>query len=159
MLYLSTAYGKDLAVESKAKLDGGKLYIFCGTPPANADAALDIAATHTLLVTITNNDAGTGITFQTPTDNNLNKASSETWSGTASFSGKDAATTTLTPTFFRFCPSGDNGQSAANTSTGYRIQGQVGGPSSGADMELLSSTITNGALVPVGLFRVTFLGG
>lgn len=156
---LSGAFGKSLAALTKSELDGGKLYLYCGTPPANADAALDMVATHTELVIVTNNDTGTGVTFQTPTDNNLDKSSSETWSGTASFSGKDAATSTLTPTFFRFCTSGDNGQGAANTSTGYRIQGTVSGPSGGGEMELLLSTITNGALVPAGLFRVTFLGG
>ena len=155
---LSGAFGKSLAALTKTELDGGKLYLYCGTPPANADAALDMVASHTLLCVITNNDTGTGLTFQTPTDNNLNKATSETWSGTASFSGKDAATSTLTPTFFRFCPAGDNGQGAADTSTGYRIQGSVSGPSGGGEMELLSTTITNGALVPAGLFRVTFLG-
>lgn len=160
MLKLSTATANGLAnaIGLKEQLDGGKLYIFAGPVPETADEALDLVNDHTELCVITVNDSGTGLTFDAATNGVLGKAAAETWSGTCAFDGADAATTTLAPTFYRFCASGDNGRAAANTSTGYRVQGSVGGPNSGADLQLGANTLSDGALQPIGAFGFTFGG-
>lgn len=156
MLSYSTDAAVAVGTALKAALDGGKLYLFAGAAPADADTALDMVTTHTQVAIITNNDTGTGLTFDTPTNANTNKAASETWSGSPAFDGKDDGLTTLTPVFYRLCAAGDDGRSA---STGSRVQGSVGGPGSGADLELGSATVSSaGAPVEIGLYRITFSG-
>lgn len=155
MLYIDDALGAAITQAIKDALDGGTLYEFSGTPPANASVALDMVATHTQLVAVTNNDAGAGVTFETPTDCNLNKKTSETWHGTANFDGKDDGLSELTPTFYRIGAPGDDCRGAA---TGPRIQGTISGPSGGGDIENKYATISNGTDVPVGLFRYTVSG-
>lgn len=156
MLKYSNALAVEVCVALKDALDGGSLFLFAGTLPTDANAALDMVATHTQVAIITNNDTGTGITFDTPTTENLNKAAAETWKGSPNFDGKDGGLTTLTPTFYRFCESGDDGR---GTGTGARIQGTVGGPSSGSDIELGSATVSStGSAIEIGLYRITFTG-
>ncbi|MGH8078971.1 MAG: hypothetical protein ACREP7_00260 [Lysobacter sp.] len=138
--------------EIKTLLDGGALHMFAGPVPATADEALDMATNHTALNAITNNGGGTGLTFDTPTTGVLTKAAAETWKGTNTFEGADQAETTLQPTFYRFCAAGDNGRAVANASTGYRLQGTIGGPSSAAELRLGTTTITAGNEQPVGDF-------
>jgi hypothetical protein len=54
-----------------AALSGGKIYIYSGAPPANADAGA-VSGTNTLLATVTNNgDGTTGLTFATPAANGV----------------------------------------------------------------------------------------
>jgi hypothetical protein len=63
----------------KSALDGGVLRIYAGTVPATADA--DISG-NTLLCTISNNAAGTGINFETTVAAGvLTKAAAEVWRG------------------------------------------------------------------------------
>ncbi len=156
MLSYSNAAAIAVGAALKDALNGGKLYLFAGTVPANADAALDMVATHTQAAIITNNDAGTGLSFDTPTNETLNKAAAQTWKGSPNFDGKDDGLTTLTPTFYRLCESGDDGRGVG---TGNRVQGTVGGPSSGADLELGSATVSSsGSPVEVGLYRISFTG-
>lgn len=126
----------------KESLDGGFLYIFAGTVPADADAVLDMVATHTQIAKISvGNDGTTGLTFAAPSNGVLNKTGAESWEGTVAFDGADDGETTLTPTFFRFCGPSDTGRTAGGT-TAKRIQGTAGGPSSGADLDVGAETVT-----------------
>lgn len=143
----------------KEQFDDGFLYIFSGPVPATADEALNMASLHTEIVQISvGGDGTTGLTFAVPSGGVLGKTVSESWTGTAAFDGFGSASSTLTATFYRFCAAGDDGRGAANTSTGYRIQGVVGGPNSGAELQLGASTIANGAVQPIGSFGWT-IGG
>lgn len=94
----------------KSGLDGGVLRVYAGTVPATADA--DISG-NTLLCTISNNAAGTGINFETTVAAGvLTKAAAEVWRGQIVTNG--------TATFFRFSAIGDT--TAAST-TAKRLQG------------------------------------
>lgn len=124
--------------EIKAALDGGNMYYYAGTVPAEAGDALDMVATHTELVKMTESgDGTTGLTFDTSAGGTLVKAAAETWSGLIDFDGFIAGPGTATPTFFRFCPAGDDGRSLVTTP---RIQGTIGGPSSSAEIKLTDGT-------------------
>lgn len=136
----------------KEQLDAGKLYLFSGPVPATADEALDMVASHTQAVVITNDGTSTGLTFDAPSGGVLSKAAAEVWKGTVATDGVNGALTTITPTFYRFCAGSDNGRGVANSSTGYRIQGTVGGPNSGADLQLGQATLTEGNEQPIGAF-------
>lgn len=137
---MSTASEIQLAA-LKTALDGGRMYWFAGPVPNGAEAALDMSNDHTLLVEMTNGGDGiTGLTFEAPSGNALERSTSEDWTGLVEFDGAQAASPTLTPTFWRFCADGDNGQAAA---TGPRLQGRIGGPS---DSIPFTGTLTdNGA--------------
>lgn len=141
---ISPALAADMLNAAKTALDGGKLYYFAGPVPANANAALDLTVgtgQHTELAVISLNSTATGLTFATATAGQLNKTVAETWAGLVAFTGKDQALTTLTPTFWRFAPSGDNARTAG-TGTTKRIQGTLGGPNSTADLILGADTLT-----------------
>ena len=71
------------------------------------------------------NDGTTGLTFAAPSGGAMLKNAGEDWNGLISFDGAEDGETTLTPTFYRFCASGDNGRGAAS---GPRLQGTIGGP-------------------------------
>lgn len=129
---------EDALAGVKGALDGGRMYYFAGPVPASASAALDTANDHTQLVMMTESgDGSTGLNFDSPAGNTLAKAAAEEWSGLVAFSGAEAGESTLTPTFFRFCPSGDDGTTEADTP---RLQGTIGGPSSSADIKLTDGT-------------------
>lgn len=134
------------------QLDGGKLYIFAGPVPADADAALDMGSEHTEIVTITINDSGTGLSLSTPAGGAIGKPAGDVWSGTCTFDGFEDGESSLVPTFYRFCADGDNGRSAANTSTGYRVQGTCGGPNSGADLQFGATALNSGDVQPIGVW-------
>lgn len=121
-------------------LTNGKIYVFAGTVPNSADDALTMGSTHTLLAVIDN--GGSGIHFNTPTNGVLSKLNSETWSGTFAASG--------TPSFYRLCASGDNGQGAGGAAT-YRIQGTAGGPNDAAEMDVGASPVTSGNSVTLNV--------
>ena len=100
----------------KGALDGGRLFVFAGAVPATADAALDMVATHTELIKMTENtDDSTGLTFGTAASGALPKTTAEDWDGLIDFDGLVAGPGTQTPTFLRFCESGDNGRGLATT--------------------------------------------
>ena len=143
----------------KTALDGGFIYIFAGAVPAGPDEALDMGATHTQLAMISvDGDGVTGLTLAAPSGATLSKNGDE-WSGLVAFDGAEDAEASLTPTFFRFCPSGDNGRGAATTE---RLQGTAGGPTSAADMKLGSEQLTdngsNTTSVAIFNYRVGSLG-
>lgn len=155
MIQISTATGNALGtgIPLKDQFDAGFLYIFSGPVPATADAALDMVTDHTQLVMVTVDDDGvTGLTFEEPVLRVLNKLAAEDWLGTVTFDGAEDAEATLTATFYRFCAAGDNGRGAADTSTGYRVQGLVGGPSSGAELVLGDADLTASNVQPIGAF-------
>lgn len=131
------------------------LYIFSGAEPATADEALDMVATHTELVRISNNSTATGLTFGTATAGVLSKTGAEAWSGVVTLDGFDEVTDPATPVFYRLCAAGDNGRGAANATTGYRIQGTVGGPGSGADLVLGAATLSVSATQAVNAYEIT----
>lgn len=158
MTFIATPASKNGILNStgvKEQLDLGFLYIYAGPIPATADAALDMVNDHTELVKISVSGGATGLTFATPSAGVVSKNGGEVWTGTCAFSGADGATSTLTPTFYRFCAAGDDGRGTADASTGYRVQGSVGGPSSGADLQLGTDTLTDGNTQPIGAFSIT----
>lgn len=141
----------------KENLDAGFLFIFAGPVPADADAALDMVTSHTQVAKITVGDDGTtGLTFESPVNAVLNKTAAESWEGTIALDGFDAGPT-VTPSFFRFVSSADTGRTAGST-TAKRIQGTAGGPSSGADLDVGSDTVTdngtNSILVGTARFSI-----
>lgn len=94
-------------------VDGGAIFIYGGTAPASADAAL---SGNPLLCVISNDAAGTGITMaDTPVGGVLSKNPSEIWRGLILLSGL--------ATFYRFQALDDDG--LLNTSA-KRVQGSVG---------------------------------
>lgn len=124
-------------------LTDGAIYVFSGPVPSNADDALDIGGSHTLLVVIQN--GGDGVTFETPTNGVLPKNTGETWTGTFGASG--------TPSFYRFCAAGDTGVAAGSTST-YRIQGTAGGPLDAVELDLGANPVTNGNVVTLAVANI-----
>lgn len=139
----------------KEQLDGGFLFFFAGPVPASADDALDMDNDHTEIAKFTESaDGTTGLTFDAPTDGALAKAAAESWQSNAAFDGAEDGESSLTATFFRFCAAGDDGRGAANTSTGYRVQGTIGSLTSGADLRASNPVITDEALVPIAGFAI-----
>ena len=95
----------------KSALDGGRIRVFNGTPPANPD----LAATGTVLWTITVNGDGTGLTLDATAGNRgITKPTAAVWAG---------PTVAGTPTYWRFEAAGDDGSAS---STAKRMQGSAG---------------------------------
>lgn len=114
----------------KATFALGFIDIYTGTQPTSANDA----STGTKLVTISVGGTGTGITFEAAaTDGILEKTASETWQGTASSGG--------TAGWFRLREAADAG--TALSTTACRVDGAIA--TSGAQMNLGSLTVTNGA--------------
>ena len=125
----------------------GVLRIYSGSQPTSPDNA----ASGTLLLEVTESGGtfahgafANGLEFEDdPTEGEMEKASGETWQGTGLVAG--------TAGWFRFCANPtDNG--AAST-TLPRIDGSVG--SSGADLNMSSTTITVGATYTLDSFKLT----
>lgn len=132
-----------------AALAGCFVYYFAGPVPANAGDALDMVAQHTQVARLTEgNDGTTALNFAAASGRILPKAPAEEWEGTVSFDGAEDSETTLAPTFFRICVGADTGRDA---SSAVRVQGTLGGPSSGADIELGSASLTDNGSNTVGL--------
>lgn len=120
-------------------LDLGTLKMYAGTVPATADDALGSA---TLLTTITNASGATGLTMDAAAVAGvLGKASAEVWSGVNVASG--------TATFYRHVAVGDTGVSST---TQARVQGSIA--IAGADMNLTSTTLANGATQTVDFYTL-----
>jgi hypothetical protein len=117
----------------------GFIKIYTGSQPADADAAV----TGTLLCTISNNSTGTGLTMAaSATSGTIVKAAAEVWSGTNAATG--------TAGYYRHVAAGDDGTSST---TQARIQGSIG--TSGADMNLSSVSLTNGATQTIDNYSIT----
>lgn len=116
----------------------GFVKIYSGTPPLTAD----LAATGTLLATISAGGGGTGISFDTAAVLGvLSKAPGETWSG-VSVAG--------TAAYYRHVAVGDD---ATLSTTQARIQGTVS--TVGADLNLNSTTFGAGATQTIDYYSVT----
>jgi hypothetical protein len=138
---LSTGLRNKLADTGSIKsiFAGGLIKIYSGTPPADADSAV----TGTLLCTISNNSAGTGINFDTSAVSGvLSKAPAETWSGNNANNG--------TATYFRHVAAADDG---TLSTTQARIQGVIS--TVGADLNLSSTTLSSGASQTIDYYSVT----
>lgn len=143
---LSTGLRDHMLVTGSVKsgLDGGVIRIYSGAVPADADASLGGA---TLLVTISNNDLGTGITLDATASNGVAvKESTETWSGTVASTG--------TASFFRYSGLTDAG---GLSTTERRLQGTVG--TALADLLVSSTTFTATNLRQIDTFNIAMPGG
>jgi len=143
---LSTGLRDHMLVTGSVKsgLDGGVIRIYSGAVPADADAALGGA---TLLVTISNNDLGTGITLDASASNGVAvKNTTETWSGTVASTG--------VATFFRYSGLTDAG---TLSTTERRLQGTVG--TALADLLVSSTTFTATNLRQIDSFNVAMPAG
>jgi hypothetical protein len=117
----------------------GFIKIYNGTAPASADDA----TAGTLILTISNNSTGTGVTFETAAvAGAIAKKTSETWSGVAS--------ATLTANYFRLVAAGDTG---ASSTTEARLQGSIA--QAGADLNMTVIALTNTTTYPVDTFAVS----
>jgi hypothetical protein len=120
----------------KSILALGFIKIYGGAVPADADAAV----TGTLITTVSVNSTGTGLSMGTAAAGVLPKAS-EVWSGVNAAS--------LTATYFRHVAAGDDG---TLSTTQDRIQGTVG--TAGADLNLSSTALTNGATQTIDFYNI-----
>ena len=142
-----------ILAEVKSVFDGGLIYVFAGPVPSSSDTALNMVDDHTELCVISVGDTGTGITFAAPSGGVLSKNPSEEWEGLVDFDGAEAAETSLAPTFYRLCTSGDNGRGAASNP---RIQGGCGGPTSSAPVKFDTDTFTDNGTNKkgIGIFTI-----
>lgn len=125
----------------KSLLNGGRINIYAGTPPATADDAVGGA---TLLCAITLNSTGGGINFDTAAAGGvLQKAPGEVWSG-ANVTGGVAA-------WYRHVAAGDGG---TLSTTAPRVQGLVG--VAGADLNLSSVSLVAGATQTVDYYSLAW---
>lgn len=125
----------------KAALDDCFIYIYSGTEPATADAAL---SGNTLLVTISvDGDGETGLTFDgTPVDGVLVKTAAEDWKGTVVADG--------TATFFRMAAAEPTGASTSDK----RLQGDIGTTMLNA-LTMTSTTFTTGDEKSIDQFQIS----
>lgn len=125
----------------KSLLDGGRINIYAGTPPATADDAVGSA---TLLCAITLDSTGAGINLDTAAAGGvLQKAPGEVWSG-ANVAGGVAA-------WYRHVAAGDDG---TLSTTAPRVQGLVG--VSGADLNLSSVSLVAGATQTIDYYSLAW---
>ena len=125
----------------KSLLDGGRINIYAGTPPATADDAVGGA---TLLCAITLNSTGAGINLDSAASGGvLQKAPGEVWSGANVTSGVAA--------WYRHVAAGDDG---TLSTTAPRVQGLVG--VAGADLNLSSVSLTAGATQTIDYYSLAW---
>lgn len=116
----------------------GFIKIYSGTQPTLADDPHG----STLLCTIYSDGAAVGLQFDDAVSGVLSKKSTETWSGTAGATG--------TAGWFRLVAPGDTNASSV---TEERIDGACG--TSGAQLNMSSTTITSGAVQSISTFQLT----
>lgn len=123
---------------------------FAGPVPGTAGEALDMVNDHTQVAKLTDGNNGTSaLGWGSVAGNLLPLDSGVNAEGTIAFSGAEAGESTLVPTFFRIHGTSDD--PTADASGVLRIQGTLGGPSSGADIELGSASVTDNGSNTVGL--------
>ncbi len=125
-------------------LKNGTFKIFTGSQPPTADDA----ETGTELVQITLSSGPftpgnptNGINLEDAVNGVLSKAVAETWSGVASASG--------TAGYFRFY---DNSMTTGSSNTAIRFDGAIA--TSGAELNMSSTTITDGGTTTIDSFEV-----
>jgi len=127
----------------------GVLRIYTGTQPTTAD----LAATGTLLLTITLASAtftggavAAGLEFGAASSGSISKSASQTWSGVAVATG--------TAGWFRlYGNAADEATTPAISTTLPRLDGSIA--TSGAQLNMSSTTITSGATTTIDTFTVT----
>lgn len=131
----------------KDTMRNGRLVLYTGSQPATADDAVTSP-----LVTITESsgdftagEEDNGLEFGDADDGELSKASGETWSG--------EATATGTAGWFRFYGNATDAGAEDTAGTLPRIDGSVG--TSGADLNMSSTSITSGATYTIDSFKLT----
>lgn len=123
----------------RSGVGGGVIRVYNGPIPATADAAL---SGNTLLVVISNNSTGAGITMNTTSASGvLGKNPAEVWSGTVVANG--------TPTFYRYSPLTDD---FSLSTTAKRLQGTVG--SAGFDLNFANTAFVAGEVKRVDTFDI-----
>ncbi|GAA0721269.1 hypothetical protein [Dokdonella soli] len=127
---------------------GGFLYLYSGTVPLTAAAAVTGTKLAKIGVNTVPATAPAVCHFDQPTTPTLYKAAAETWSSGTSATGVIASGTA---TFYRYCAGTSDDGMAADSGTNIRIQGTVG--TTGTDLILPSTTITVGTAVPIGTFQ------
>jgi len=131
----------------KDVLKDGKILVYSGAQPSSPDAAV----TGTLLLEITVDGGafvhgafGNGLEFENdPLDGELEKASGETWKGTAVATG--------TAGWFRFV--GNPTDAGAISTTLPRVDGNIG--ISGADLNIPNTSIVTGRIYTIDTFKLT----
>jgi hypothetical protein len=124
----------------KTALAAGFINIYSGPQPLSANTG----ATGTLLGTVTKNgDGATGLTFDTPVLNVMDKAAAETWK----FIGRAAGTAG----WCRFYPAG--GTPSATSSTEIRVDMAIA--TSGSDCVLSNISVVVGAPNSIDVYRLT----
>ena len=124
----------------RAALNSGFINIYSGTAPASANDAVPGGAT--LLVTISADGAGGGLTFESAAAAALlQKSSSQVWKGTVANAGL--------ATWFRFVTASDTG---AESTSELRVQGTVG--VAGTDMQITNPNLAASAEQKVDYFSV-----
>ena len=116
----------------------GFIKIYSGSQPTNADDA----PTGTLLCTIYSDGSAAGLEFDDSASGTISKKSTETWTGTAVATG--------TAGWFRLQAVGDGGSSSSEDE---RIDGAIA--TSGAQLNMSSTSITSGAVQAVSTFQIT----
>src|SRR4051812_36438234 len=117
----------------------GFIKVYNGTAPGSADDAV----AGTLILTISNNNTGTGLTFAASASGGaITKNLAETWSG--------AATASLAANYYRLVAPGDTG---ASSTTEPRVQGSVG--VTGADLNMTAAgALVNTTVYPIDSFAL-----
>jgi hypothetical protein len=128
----------------KSIMQNGVIRVFSGVQPSSADDAE--AATQLLEITVSSGafTAGTatnGLNLGSAADGAISKSTSETWSGTATVTG--------TAGWFRYYA---NDLTTGASTTAARFDGSVA--TSGAQLNMSSTTITSGATTTIDSFRV-----
>lgn len=116
----------------------GFIRIYTGTQPTSPDDA----PTGTLLVTIYSDGAAAGLEFDDAAAGVISKKATETWSGTAGNTG--------TAGWFRLYAPGDP---LGSSSIDERIDGACG--TSGAELNMSSTSIVSGAVQSISTFQLT----
>jgi cytochrome c556 len=123
----------------KTIMAAGLVKIYSGAIPADADAAV----TGSIVCTVSQASAGTGVNFDTSAAAGvISKAPAETWSGV------NAATATAT--YYRHVAASDDG---TLSTTQARLQGAVA--TVGSDLNLSSVALVSGATQTIDYYSVT----
>jgi hypothetical protein len=125
----------------KTLLDGGKVRIYSGSPPASPNDA----ESGTLLVTVESTEVGNLMTFDTTLAGAgiLQKTITETWTANAVATG--------TAGYWRYVA--DPADAGGASTTEERVQGTAS--TSGADMNMSSVAVVSGAPQTIDVFKLT----
>ena len=132
MFKASVELRNDLLEAMATGMNGGvlKMYDDTGSVPINASDAI---GTSVLMVTVSLNDTGSGISFETDAASGvIQKKTTETWLGTLIASG--------TYSFFRFVSLTDDG---SEDLTAKRLQGNIGLINSDINVSSMTKTVGN----------------